>query len=150
MSKKGISEISYPVTILHFFPQYILFRSHFLSEKFSFVIFIFEPWISFSHVQPLLCTLFISVHFVYASLLSFVFPIQSLSGAQHWLSCCSSPSSHPSFRYQSSPNASLLTRPPSRPPSRPSRPPSHPSVHGSPAPLSTLPKHLSLEGTRNT
>ncbi|XP_060762861.1 ataxin-2 isoform X3 [Neoarius graeffei] len=67
-------------------------------------------------------------------------------GAQHWLSCCSSPSSHPSFRYQSSPNASLLTRPPSRPPSRPSRPPSHPSVHGSPAPLSTLPKHLSLEG----
>ncbi|XP_058231284.1 ataxin-2 isoform X9 [Hemibagrus wyckioides] len=67
-------------------------------------------------------------------------------GAQHWLSRCPSPSSRPSSRYQSGPNASLPTRPPSRPPSRPSRPPSHPSAHGSPAPLSTLPKRLSLEG----
>ncbi|XP_027001427.1 ataxin-2 isoform X2 [Tachysurus fulvidraco] len=67
-------------------------------------------------------------------------------GAQHWLSRCPSPSSRPSSRYQSGPNATLPTRPPSRPPSRPSRPPSHPSAYGSSAPLSTLPKHLSLEG----
>ncbi|XP_017307249.2 ataxin-2 isoform X4 [Ictalurus punctatus] len=67
-------------------------------------------------------------------------------GSPHWFSRCPSPSSYPSSRYQSGPNASLPTRPPSRPPSRPSRPPSHPSAHGSPAPLSTLPKRLSLEG----
>ncbi|XP_046697585.1 ataxin-2 isoform X1 [Silurus meridionalis] len=67
-------------------------------------------------------------------------------GSQHWFSRCPSPSSRPSSRYQSGPNVSLPTRPPSRPPSRPSRPPSHPSAHGSPAPFSTLPKRLSLEG----
>lgn len=106
----------------------------------------------FSHIQSLLCISFYFsyIDFVSAPPLSFVFPIHFQSGAQHWFSRCSSPSSRPSSRYQSGPNASLPTRPPSRPPSRPSRPPSHPSAHGSPAPLSTLPKRLSLEGTRHT
>ncbi|XP_072520538.1 ataxin-2 isoform X3 [Salminus brasiliensis] len=72
-------------------------------------------------------------------------------GAHPWPTRCPSPSSRPHSRYQSGPTslpprAATPTRPPSRPPSRPSRPPSHPSAHGSPAPLSTVPKRLSLEG----
>ncbi len=82
--------------------------------------------------------------------------ISSLSGAHPWPSRCPSPSSRPPSRYQSGPTNSLPpraatpTRPPSRPPSRPSRPQSHPSAHGSTGPLSTMPKHLSSEGIRNS
>lgn len=82
--------------------------------------------------------------------------ISSLSGAHPWPSRCPSPSSRPPSRYQSGPTNSLPpraatpTRPPSRPPSRPSRPLSHPSAHGSSGPLSTMPKRLSSEGTRNS
>lgn len=129
--------------------QYILLYFLFLSEKLyslAFFLFTLNPLSSCS--ISVLHIIYIFVDFVSTTPLSFVFPIHSLSGAQHWLSRCPSPSSRPSSRYQSGPNASLPTRPPSRPPSRPSRPPSHPSAHGSPAPLSTLPKRLSLEGTK--
>ncbi|XP_069475620.1 ataxin-2 isoform X3 [Ambystoma mexicanum] len=69
-----------------------------------------------------------------------------VNGGVAWPSPCPSPSRPPS-RYQSGP-ISLPPRAatPTRPPSRPSRPPSHPSTHGSPAPVSTMPKRMSSEG----
>ncbi|KAM3826277.1 ataxin-2 isoform 5-T5 [Vipera latastei] len=73
-----------------------------------------------------------------------------VNGGVPWPSPCPSPSSRPP-RYQSAPTslpprAATPTRPPARPPSRSSRAPSHPSDHGSPAPVSTLPKRMSSEG----
>uniref|UniRef100_A0A8D0BQF1 Ataxin 2 n=1 Tax=Salvator merianae TaxID=96440 RepID=A0A8D0BQF1_SALMN len=74
-----------------------------------------------------------------------------VNGGLPWPSPCPSPSSRTPSRYQSGPNslpprAATPTRPPARAPPRPSRPPPHPCAHGSPAPVSTMPKRMSSEG----
>lgn len=99
-------------------------------------------------VSPPPHNFYFALVFMLSFFISFV-----LSGVP-WPSPCPSPSSRPP-RYQSAPTslpprAATPTRPPARPPSRSSRAPSHPSDHGSPAPVSTLPKRMSSEGTKTT